>query len=138
MFLIYGLTLILLSLMAVPSLVLSKKPNAQELYTRIAPYQGWIGVIFCIFGIVGIIQSLLVIGSLNALAWITWFSTSIIQACLGFILGYNLIFNHILSKSEKAKVKGEQALAKLLPLQGKLGIVGICLGAWCIIAAIFL
>ena len=47
----YGIQLILLSIIAVPSLILSKKPNAAELLAKIEPYQGWIGLIFCIGGI---------------------------------------------------------------------------------------
>jgi len=39
---IYGITLVLLSIIAVPSLILSKKPDAKELLKKIEPYQGWI------------------------------------------------------------------------------------------------
>ena len=54
---IYGITLILLSIIAVPSLILSKKPNAQELLDKVAPYQGWIGLVFCFFGVWGVISA---------------------------------------------------------------------------------
>jgi len=37
---IYEITLILLSIIAVPSLILSKKPNAKELLEKVEPYQG--------------------------------------------------------------------------------------------------
>ena len=37
-------------------------------------------------------------------------------------------------KNEEAKKKGEQLLAKLAPLQGKLGIFGVGVGVWCIVA----
>jgi len=42
---IWGITLILLSIVAVPSLILSKKPNAKELLEKVEPYQGWIGLV---------------------------------------------------------------------------------------------
>ncbi len=52
---IYGILLILLSIIAVPSLILSKKPNAKELLEKIEPYQGWIGIVFFFWGVWGII-----------------------------------------------------------------------------------
>jgi len=141
---IYGLMLILLSLIAVPSLILSKKPNAQELLDKIAPYQGWIGFVFCIWGVWGIISCLMHIGWLGhgsmwlTIWWITWLAASLVSALLGFILGYGLISKHLLSKNEAAKAKGEQLRVKLTAMQGKLGIFGIIVGVWCIIVNILM
>ena len=133
---IYGITLILLGLLAVPSLLLSKKPNAKELFYKIAPFQGWIGVVFAFWGIWGIISAILNIGYLTSfpIYWATWLAVSVVEAALGFILGYGLIAKYALEKNEKAAEKGEQLLAKLTPLQGKLGIVAIVLGIWYIVS----
>ncbi len=138
--LIYGITLIILSLIAVPSLFLSKKPDAKELLDKIAPYQGWIGLIFCVWGIWGLIQCVLLLGWLGAgtygiISWATMFLYAVVEATLGFLLGYSLIVKYALSKNETAREKGAQLLAKLQPLQEKLGILGIILGIWCIICA---
>ncbi|MCP4180154.1 MAG: hypothetical protein GY756_20510 [bacterium] len=136
---IYGITLIILGLLAAPSLILSKKPNAKELLDKITPYQGWIGLIFCFWGIWGIIQALISISLLGTypIWWITWVASSAVEAVLGFILGYGMINKLVLSKSEEAKKKGEKLLAKLAPMQGKLGLTGIIVGVWVIIAGIF-
>lgn len=133
---IYGITLIVLGLLAVPSLLLSKKPNAKELFDKIAPYQGWIGVVFAIWGIWGIISAILNIGLLTSapIYWATWLLVSVVEAVLGFILGYGLIAKYALSKNQQAAEKGEELLAKLTPLQGKLGVVAILLGIWYIIS----
>lgn len=139
---IYGITLILLSILAVPSLILSKRPDAQQILTKIAPYQGWIGLVFCFWGIWGIISSILTIGWLSfpgmgiKILWLTLLAGNIVEAVLGFILGYGTIASLVLSKNEAAKQKGEQLLAKLAPIQGKLGIFGIIVGVWMIIADI--
>jgi hypothetical protein len=135
---IYGITLIILGLLAAPSLLLSKKPDAKELLEKITPYQGWIGLAFCFWGIWGVIQAVLNLGLLTTFPiwWITWLSSSAIEAVLGFILGYGMISNLVLSKNEGAKQKGEQLLAKLAPIQGKLGFAGIIIGIWVIIASI--
>lgn len=135
---IYGITLILLSLIAVPSLILSKKPNAQELLDKVAPYQGWIGLVFCIWGVWGIITAILNMGWLTAapIWWVTLLAGSVVEATLGFLLGYGTISKYLLGSSEEAKEKASQLLAKLAPMQGKLGVLGIGVGIWMIVASI--
>lgn len=135
---IFGITLILLGILAAPSLLLSKKPNAQELLDKITPYQGWIGLGFCVWGVWGIILSVLNIGWLTTfpIYWITFLAVNVLLAALGFILGYGMINKHLLAKNEEAKAKGEVLLAKLRPLQGKLGMAAIALGIWQIVTSI--
>ena len=135
---IYGITLIILGILTVPSLLLSKKPNAQELLDKITPYQGWIGLVFCFWGVWGIISAILSLGLLTTwpIWWITWVAVSIVTAVLGFLLGYGMINQLLLSKNEEAKKKGEALLAKLAPLQGKFGIAAIALGVWAILSRI--
>ncbi|ADY30557.1 MULTISPECIES: hypothetical protein [Cellulophaga] len=132
---IFGITLIILGILAAPSLLLSRKPDAQELLDKITPYQGWIGLAFCVWGVWGIISSILNLGWLTTypIYWATFLAVNVLLAALGFILGYGMINKHLLSKNEEAKAKGELLLAKLRPLQGKLGIAAIALGVWQII-----
>ncbi len=135
----YGISLILLSIIAVPSLLLSKRPDAKELLEKIEPYQGWIGFVFCIFGIIGIISSIF---SLNVLKsapiwWLTLLAGSVVEAGLGFLLGYGLITKYILSKNADAKEKADELRAKITPLKGKLGMLGLIVGAWMIVAYLF-
>ncbi|MEE9364771.1 MAG: hypothetical protein V3U92_19395 [Cellulophaga sp.] len=134
----FGITLILLSIIAVPSLLLSKKPNAKELLEKIEPYQGWIGLILCFYGIWGIVSSILNLGWITSFPiwWVTLLAGSIVQAALGFMLGFGLINKFFLSKNEAAKEKAILIREKLAPKQGKLGIIGLCVGAWMIVASI--
>ncbi len=134
---IWGITLVLLSIIAVPSLILSKKPNAKELLEKVEPYQGWIGIVFCFWGVWGIITAILNIGWLSVapIWWITLLAGNIISAALGFMLGSGLINKFFLSKNDVAKAKAEELRAKIAPKQGKLGILGIIVGAWMIVAS---
>ncbi len=134
---IWGISLVLLSVLAVPSLLLSKKPNAKELLEKIEPYQGWIGMIFCFLGIWGIISSVLTTGWLSywPILWITYLIGNIVTAALGFMLGYGLINKYILSKNEEAKTTIEEMRTKIAPKQGKLGLIGLVLGAWMIVSS---
>lgn len=135
---IYGITLIILGILAVPSLLLAKKPNAKELLDKITPYQGWIGLVFCFWGVWGIISCVLNIGLLSSFPiwWATWLATNVVTAVLGFLLGYGMISKLLLSKNEAAKEKGAELLKKLAPLQGKFGVAAIIIGAWCILSSI--
>ena len=133
----WGISLILLSILAVPSLLLSKKPNAKELLEKFEPYQGWIGMVFCFWGIWGIVSAILTIGWLSTwpILWITYLVGNIVTAALGFMLGYGLINKYVLSKNEAAKAKAEEMRAKIAPKQGKLGLIGLVLGAWMIVSS---
>ncbi len=134
---IWGITLVLLSIIAVPSLILSKKPNAKELLEKIEPYQGWIGIVFCFWGVWGITTAVLNIGWLTSapIWWITFLTGNIVSAALGFMLGFGLINKFFLSKNDNAKEKAESLRAKIAPKQGKLGVVGIFVGIWMIVAS---
>ena len=128
---LYGITLIILGLLAVPTL-LANKPSAKELLNKIVPFQGWIGVVFFIWGILGLISCILAASSWISggwvVSWIFWLLCQVCEIGLGFLLGYGLIAKYALSKNEAAKAKGEAILAKILPWQGKLGILAIILG----------
>ncbi|QWX84191.1 hypothetical protein H0I23_00640 [Cellulophaga sp. HaHaR_3_176] len=134
---IWGITLVLLSIIAVPSLILAKKPNAKELLEKVEPYQAWIGALFCFWGIWGIITAILNIGWLTAapIWWVTFLAGNVVSAALGFMLGFGLINKYVLSKNEGAKEKADALRAKIAPKQGKLGVVGIIVGVWMIIAS---
>ena len=133
---IYGITLILLSIIAVPSLLLSRKPDAKEILEKVEPYQTWIGIIFCFWGIWGIISSILSMNLLTSspIWWITWIAASAVQAGLGFMLGYPKIQEWMSSSSTENQEKLTKLRNRIAPLQGKLGIVGICIGIWVILA----
>jgi len=135
-----AILLIVLGLLAIPSLVLKKSPNAKEMFDKVAPYQGWFGIIWAIWGIIQLIRCLANISfiSLSPLSWVMWLVISLVTIALGVILGYGLIQKYALSKNEKAAETGEKVLAKLLPLQGTLGIIAIVFGLLAIIGYIFM
>ncbi len=134
-----AILLIVLGLLAVPSLVIRKKPDAKKIFDRVAPYQGWFGVILGIFGLIDLIRCLMHINVLGItpIIWILWLATSAVTAGLGFILGYSLIKKYAL-KSDKAADAGEKVLSRLLPLQGTMGVIAIILGLVAIIGYILL
>ncbi|OJJ24002.1 hypothetical protein BKI52_05590 [marine bacterium AO1-C] len=137
---IYGATLIVLGILAAPSLLLSRRPDAKETLDKITPYQGWIGLVFFFWGLWGVIRTVLRISLLkyHALWWATSLAGGLLEAALGFLLGYALINKLVLSNSDEAKEKGKRLLEKLRPMQTTLGVISIGLGIWLIITRLFL
>ncbi len=118
---------ILGGLIASSSIIIAKKPNAQELLDKLTPYQGWIGVVLTFWGVFGLINAFLSIGSISTGWWITLVASA---ACfvVGFILAYALISKYLLEKNDTAKVKGQVLRTKLMKYQIPAGIVLIILG----------
>lgn len=136
-----AISLIILGLLAIPSLILSKKPDAKELFDKVAPYQGWFGLIWAVWGLWNIISCFLHLdwlglGTPGIITWVIWLLVAVVTTGLGIILGYGLIQKYALAKNEKAAAAGEKVLATLLPLQGTMGIIAIILGILAIIGNI--
>jgi hypothetical protein len=129
-----GIWLILLGVLAVPSMIIAKKPNAKELIAKITPYQGWIGAVSALWGVWGIIGAIMRIGWISTwpIYWATWLADSVLQFALGLILGIGVLKTFI--KNPQAQAKMDETLAKLSPKQGMLGLAAIGVGIWMIVA----
>jgi hypothetical protein len=132
-----ALALIICGMLAAATLVVQKQPNAQQLIDKLRPYQGWIGVVVAILGAWSLIWALIYIPTWllhgAVLWWLTFFLTSALEFALGFILGYPIL-SQWLAKNEEAKMRGEQLQQKLTTYQTPLGIAGIVVGLWCLLA----
>jgi hypothetical protein len=131
---IFGIWLVLLGVLAVPSLILSRRPDAAAVLGKISPYQGWMGAVSVLWGVWGIISSVLTLGWLTAfpILWIVQLVVSLLLAGLGLILGIGVMKTFI--KDPTAQAKMDQTLAKIAPFQGTMGILAIVLGIFRIVA----
>jgi hypothetical protein len=59
-------------------------------------------------------------------------ATSVLQFALGLLLGVGVLKSFI--KAPAAQEKMDQVIARLAPKQGKLGLLGIVVGAWLVVA----
>ena len=66
--------------------------------------------------------------------WVTWLADSVLLAALGLILGIGTMKTFV--KDPTAQAKLDETLAKLAPHQGRLGLAGIGVGVWMIVASI--
>lgn len=132
--LIGGLWLAVLGILGASNLIIARKPDAKELIAKLAPYQGWMGAISALWGAWMVVSSILSLGWLTKfpIYWATFFGVAAVQLLLGFLLGIGVLKTFI--KDPTANAKMDQTMAKLAPWQGTLGLVGIGLGAWLVIA----
>ncbi len=127
----------LLGVLGAANLIIARKPEAKEIISKLAPYQGWIGVVSAFWGIWGIISSIL---SLSWLAympiyWATFLASSVLQAILGILLGIGTMKTFI--KQPQAVEKLDLLVARMAPKQGLLGFIAIGTGIWMILAGFF-
>jgi len=132
---INGIWMVVLGVLAASSLIIARRPDAAEMIGKIAPYQGWMGAVSALWGVWGIISSVLSIGllALWPILWVTNLATAVLLACLGLLLGVGVLKTFI--KDPTAQAKMDQTIAKLAPFQGTLGLVAIGVGVWCVVAS---
>ena len=133
---VYGIALVVCGVLAASSVIVKKRPEAKELIAKLAQWQGWIGLVVCLWGVWGIISAILNIGWLKdaPLWWIFLLAASVLSFGVGFLLGYGMIQQFALKKAnEAAKAKAEQLHKKLVSLQIPLGYICIIYGLWIVI-----
>jgi hypothetical protein len=134
--LVTAIALIVCGVLAAAGWIAKKQPNSREMIEKLSPYQGWIGLIVCIWGAWQIILSVLNMGWMThaPVLWFTLLATGVLEFALGFLLGFALITRYVLTNSPDAVLKGEQLRGKLVGIQIPMGLAGIGLGLWCLIA----
>lgn len=125
-----GLITIVGGILAASGFIIKRSPNAQQLIDKLAPYQGWIGIVMFGWGIREVIFSILDIGLLSTapIHWVFWMLSGVADLLVGFLLGFGLITHYALSKNEAAKARGQQLRSKLVGIQAPLGGLAIIMG----------
>jgi hypothetical protein len=134
--LLTGIVLLVLGFLGSASSIVAKRPDAREAIDKLVPFQGWIGLVCCLWGIWIIISSVLNLNWLSIVPiwWLTFFATGVLEFALGLLLGYALLSQFLLSKNPEATRRGEEVRAMLAPYQTMLGYASIAVGIWTIIA----
>ncbi len=131
-----GIWLAVLGVLGAASLIIAKKPDAKELIGKISPYQGWIGAISAIWGIITTLRALFAIRLLTIVPiwWLSWLAAGLLLLALGLLLGVGVLKSFI--TQAQAQQKMDVAIVKLAPYQGRLGIVAIAVGVWVAVAGL--
>jgi K+-sensing histidine kinase KdpD len=129
--------------LAASSFILAKKPNAKDMFAKVAPYQGTIGVIMFLWGIwdvIWLVMNLDMFKLFFAIPMVTFKITAImlpvtavVELILGFLLGFGMIQAFAAKKNPAAAQKSEAAMKKLAPHQTWLGFVSMACAIWWIL-----
>ena len=137
--LLFALLMIVAGVLGAAALIIKNKPDARELIGKLVPFQGIIGIVLLIWSLIMLIRILPYIGLLMqfaAFSALIAILALLVGIALGFLLGYGLINQYVLSKNAGAAAGGAGVQAKLATYQGPLGIVAIVLGIWMLISFI--
>jgi hypothetical protein len=135
--LLFTLLLIVAGVLGAAALIIQKKPDARELIAKLVPFQGIIGIALLILSLIFFIRILSVLGYMfQSLVGLLLLLSILVGIVLGFLLGYGLINQYVLSKNVGAAAGGAGVQASLAKYQGPLGIVAIVLGVWMLITAL--
>jgi hypothetical protein len=137
--LLFTLLLIVAGVLGAAALIVQKQPNARDVIAKLVPFQGIIGIILLIWSLIMLIRILPYLGLIlqfAALTGILALLTLLVGIALGFLLGYGLINQYVLSKNAGAARSGDTVKMSLAKYQGPLGIVAILLGLWMLISVL--
>ena len=129
------LAVIVASLVALSTFIIAKKPEAKQLFEKIAPYQGFLGVGLLAWGVYDLWHLVIssywgdrsywgVVMEVDKLAGIALIAYIISEILLGFLLGFGLIATWIPGEGGAEK-KGLEIQKKLLGFSMPIGIVGL-------------
>jgi len=119
--------LILGGLLACAGLIVSKDPKAKDALAKLQAYQGWIGVLLLIFGVINFLRigihifALISVLPFFALVVLAYIFSSIL---LGIMFGMPMVAKLSASGAAKGEVLGK----KLAPYHTIIGIVGLVSG----------
>jgi hypothetical protein len=127
------LVCLVLGVLAIPNLIIAKRPDAKKIIDKVAPFQGWIGLVAAVWGAWKVLDILFhisavifvmthggVIWFIGILAYIVY---ALLMLVLGLLLGVGTL--KMLIKNPQAQAKLDQTLAKIQPHQGTLGVVAL-------------
>jgi hypothetical protein len=132
-----GVWLMLLGVLGAANLIIVRRPDARGLIDRLAPYQGWIGALSVLWGVVEVLGALLeaAVVAMRPLAWLVWLADGLLLVSLGLLLGAGVIKSFVSSPPTQQRI--DRAILRLAPYQGGLGLAAIVVGLWGVLASVY-
>jgi hypothetical protein len=128
MFWVHVLAVLAAGILAISGLILAKQPNAKELFDKVIPFQGFLGVGLLVLGILDLLSNLklfldvLKVAPLHGIVAIAFVVSEIL---LGFLFGMPLIAKWIPGDgpAEQRAMAMQKRLGGFSTLIGVIGIV---------------
>ncbi|HEY6037111.1 MAG TPA: hypothetical protein VIV58_22685 [Kofleriaceae bacterium] len=127
MFWVHVLAVLAAGILAISGLILSKKPNAKEIFDKVIPFQGFLGVGLLVLGILDLVSNLklfLEVLKVAPLHGIVAIAFVVSEVLLGFLFGMPLIAQWIPGDGP-AEQRAMAMQKRLGGFSTVIGIVGI-------------
>ena len=124
--------LLVLGFLGAIQLIAARKPSAKDFAEKLAPYQGWIGVVGMVLGVIYLVRMLLnnwfdVLG-VAPIAALTALAGALLLVGLGALFGLS-----VLKQFGTASAKLDGLVARMRPFQATLGVAALAVGAWMLV-----
>lgn len=117
----FGLLLLILgSLLGASGFIMKKSPESKEMFNKLIPFQGIIGIIMLVWGIIDLFRGFEAIQFLFEFSFfwgLVFLLYLVVMIVLGFLLGYGLLSQYLLSKNADAQEKADAVKDKLITYQ---------------------
>ena len=128
---VFSIFLIILGALAVYPAMVQTWPATKKALDFLAPYQGILGIVGVVWGVIWGLHLLAVAGMMMRfipIVWLVSLAGAVVAVLLGILLGYSLIDQYALRNNAQFQQRGEAFRGKLLVRQGFLGWLAIVLG----------
>lgn len=121
---------ILMGLLVIAPVAAKNNQGVKDALEKVDPFQGMIGLVVAVFAVIAFLiyfaERFQDLGHVLYLASI--FALCLILAVLGFLRGYTVIKEQVLTSSEQAQEKAESFREKWEPRQTQMGYLAVGLG----------
>jgi hypothetical protein len=116
--------------LAASNLIIARRPDAKQLLEKLAPYQGWIGLVLFATGAWWTVHLILNLGAFSVvpLRMAMFAAATLTSLAVGFLLGFGLLNQYLLGSNEQAKAKAAEMRETLVAFQGPLGLAAVAFG----------
>jgi hypothetical protein len=129
--LLFSILLFILGALAVYPAMIQTWPGTKQWLDKAVPYQGFLGIVMVVWGLLYGLHLLGVAGMMMHFApiiWLVGLIGAVVAILLGLLMGYSLIEQYVLRNNAQFQQRGEIYRAKLLARQASLGWAAIILG----------
>lgn len=123
------IVLILGGILAASTVIIAKRPDAQQAINKLVPFQGAIGIALLVFGVIWLLRSINIIKAMSGYPIFGATTLTVVGASilLGVLFGMPLIVRLIPGDSP-AEQKAAQFAANIAGFQVLIGLAGIVAG----------
>ena len=118
----HGIALLILSLAAMPSMLLYKRRGGLKILNKLVHLQGWFGLMVCFYGIFSLVNYGFLKSQPEMPSLLFQIVVNLFQILLGYLLGYCLILRYVYASNSQTRQRGDQLLLSLAPVLGKTAI----------------